>query len=67
MPKAYEVIGDSPVAGKLKGESIDAKTLDAWPANVEALIAGGHITDPAGSNTAPVDPAPDVPVETQEG
>lgn len=67
MAKSYPVIGDNTVAGVNKGESVAEEVLLAWPANIPALIEGGHIEDLAGSDPAPVDPAPVDPVAPQEG
>ena len=67
MGKSYPVIGDSIVAGKSKGESIDEEALLDWPANISALVEGGHIEDVAGGDPVPVDPAQDVQDPAKEG
>ena len=66
MASSYVVIGDCMVAGKSKGDVLDEQELVEWPANVAALIEGGHI-NPAGGDGAPVDPAPAEPVASKEG
>lgn len=67
MSKSYPVIGDCLVAGKAKGESVDEQVLLDWPANIPALVEGGHIEDVAGGDPAPVDPAQDVQDTPKEG
>jgi hypothetical protein len=67
MATTYTVVGDSRVAGSVKGEEIAEQVLVDWPANIPALIEGGHIENLAGGDSAPVDPAPVSPDAPQEG
>jgi hypothetical protein len=67
MATTYTVVGDLMVAGSVKGESIAEQVLVDWPANIPALIEGGHIEVLAGGDPAPVDPAPVLPDAPLEG
>lgn len=68
MDKTYTVVGDSVVVGKSKGDTITMQVLEEWPANIPALIEGGHIQVVAGGDSAPADPAPVSPdAAPQEG
>lgn len=67
MAGSFLVVGDSVVAGCSKGETIDEQVLVGWPANIPALIEGGHIEDVAGGDPVPADPAPASAGVSQEG
>lgn len=57
MAKSYKIVGDRSVAGKEPGELVPEKILIEWPANIPALIEGGHLEDPTPAPPAP--PAPE--------
>jgi hypothetical protein len=56
---SYTVTSDLEVCGKIKGDNLTAKDLEAAGADIDALVAAGHIKD----STAP---APFKPA-TKEG
>lgn len=64
--KNYKIIGPRSVAGRKPGETVSEKDLDG--ANVEALIAAGHLseatpttpkTDKPAKGESVADPAPE--------
>lgn len=57
---AWTVISTATVCGKTEGQTLTAQDLAGC--NIEALIAGGHITEakPAAKPSRAVDPAVDV-------
>lgn len=53
---AYKITSDRLDCKKSKGDSITDKELLALGANIDALIAGGHIESDATKTPAPTEP-----------
>ena len=65
----YKVISRREVCGKKQGEILTLKELQNAGANIEALIASGHIQAGQASPVSPVSPAVQTPIKPalQEG
>lgn len=60
---AYTITSDRLDVTKAQGEKIEEKELLAKGANIDALIAGGHLSTDAATPSAPAAPAAPVASE----